>query len=76
LLILIFFSIPSSKIGSYILPIFAPLSRLMALSLEKIIKNNDNVDMFKKIHLIASIIFLVSAVAVIIFSLTQKVLLN
>ncbi|ORU22877.1 dolichyl-phosphate-mannose--protein mannosyltransferase, partial [Francisella tularensis subsp. holarctica] len=76
LLILIFFSIPSSKIVSYILPIFAPLSLLMALSLEKIIKNNDNVVMFKKMHLIASIIFLVAAVAVIIFSLTQKVLLN
>ncbi|MDE4969898.1 glycosyltransferase family 39 protein, partial [Francisella tularensis subsp. holarctica] len=38
LLILIFFSIPSSKIVSYILPIFSPLSLLMALSLEKIIK--------------------------------------
>ncbi|MDE4963849.1 glycosyltransferase family 39 protein, partial [Francisella tularensis subsp. holarctica] len=33
LLILIFFSIPRSNIVSYILPIFAPLSLLMALSL-------------------------------------------
>ncbi|MDE4942640.1 glycosyltransferase family 39 protein, partial [Francisella tularensis subsp. holarctica] len=57
-------------------PILAPLSLLIALSLEKIIKNNDNVVMFKKMHLSASIIFLVAAVAVIIFSLTQKVLLK
>lgn len=57
LLILIFFSIPSSKIVSYILPIFAPLSLLMALSLEKIIKNNDNVVMFKKCILLQVLYF-------------------
>ncbi|MFV9925132.1 MAG: ArnT family glycosyltransferase [Francisella endosymbiont of Hyalomma scupense] len=76
LLILVFFSIPSSKIISYILPIFAPLSLLMALSFEKIVKNNDNIAMFKKMHIIASIIFLVAAVAIIVFSLMQKLLLN
>ncbi|MDE5002824.1 glycosyltransferase family 39 protein, partial [Francisella tularensis subsp. holarctica] len=43
LLILIFFSIPSSKIVSYSLPIFAPLTLLMALSLEKINKNKEHV---------------------------------
>ena len=48
----------------------------MALSFEKIVKNNDNIAMFKKMHIIASIIFLVAAVAIIVFSLMQKFLLN
>ncbi|WP_407877796.1 ArnT family glycosyltransferase [Francisella sciaenopsi] len=75
-LILIFFTIPSSKIVSYIMPIFAPLSLLMALSFEKIIKTNDNLSTFKKMHLITSILFFIVAIAVVIFSQIQQSILD
>ncbi|MEY8715603.1 ArnT family glycosyltransferase [Francisella philomiragia] len=76
ILILIFFSIPSSKIVSYIMPIFAPLSLLMALSFEKIIKTKDNLSTFKKMHLITSILFFIVAIAVVIFSQIQQSILD
>ncbi|QIW10645.1 glycosyltransferase family 39 protein [Francisella sp. LA112445] len=76
LLILIFFSIPSSKIVSYILPIFGPLSLLMALSFEKIIKNSDRVNTFKKMHIAASTLFLITGFVVAIFPIVQHLFLD
>ncbi|API87272.1 ArnT family glycosyltransferase [Francisella uliginis] len=76
LLILIFFSIPSSKIVSYILPIFGPLSLLMALSFEKIIKDNDKVNSFKKMHIAASTLFLITGIVVAIFPIVQHLFLD
>ncbi|TNF68937.1 MAG: phospholipid carrier-dependent glycosyltransferase [Gammaproteobacteria bacterium] len=71
-LIFIFFSIPSSKIVGYILPIIAPLALLIALSFEAMI----NVGIIRKstkvMHTLASMIFLVIAIGALIYPLIQK----
>lgn len=71
-LIFIFFSIPSSKIVGYILPIIAPLALLMALSFEKLLKDVQVRRSFKVMHVFVSVIFAILTIGLLIYPFMQK----
>ncbi|MCF6765879.1 glycosyltransferase family 39 protein [Thiotrichales bacterium 19S3-7] len=70
-LIFIFFSIPSSKIVGYILPITGPLALLMAISLNAIARETIISKSTKLMHAFASMIFLVAALGALLYPLIQ-----
>ncbi|MCF6767516.1 glycosyltransferase family 39 protein [Thiotrichales bacterium 19S11-10] len=71
ILIVIFFSIPSSKIVGYILPVIPPLALLIALSFSRLIQKSVTPKSFRMMHAFAAIIFLVIAIGGLIYPLLQ-----